>query len=331
MTSGIKNTRKEIEDVVKSLCYNLKDEFVEKTNRKVIIEDKDGYKFLTRLDHLIRNHDPDLTNPNNPFSIENIELWIQINEKPFALLPHQFYKNAYFKMSFKCLNIECEEEFSSDWTHIYNHNQGCPFCAGSKVGKRNNLEYKRPDLMKEWDYSKNKTSPDKITTGTNKKFWWICPSGHEYFASVSTRTKGSGCRKCSDKLHESKVSRELKRYFEKNTGAMSEYRLIRNPDTNNYLPYDIYISHGKNPKINGFYIEVHGDQHYRLCNWHRKQARKNKTTPEEEFEYQKYKDKIKKSFAIKNGIYIEIDLRKIKTTEEAIGYIERIIEKTLSK
>ena len=163
MTSGIKNTRKEIEDMVESLGYNLIDEFVEKTNRKVIIEDKDGYKFLTRLDHLIRNHDPDLTNPNNPFSIENIELWIRINEKPFSLLPHQFYKNAYFKMSFKCLNIGCEEEFSSDWTHIYNHNQGCPFCAGSKIGKRNNLEYKRPDLIKEWDYSKNKTSPDKIT------------------------------------------------------------------------------------------------------------------------------------------------------------------------
>ena len=36
---------------------------------------------------------------------------------------------------------------------------------------------------------------------------------------------------------------------------------------------------------------------------------------------------MKKKFAKKNGIYIEIDLRKVKTVEKAIEKIERRIEK----
>ena len=81
-------------------------------------------------------------------------------------------------------------------------------------------------------------------------------------------------------------------------------------------------SYGKNPEINGIYIEVHGEQHYKLNGWHQLKAKKNKSTPEEEFEYQKWKDKIKKNFCKKNGTYIEVNLMKIKTLEEAIEYIE---------
>ena len=54
---------------------------------------------------------------------------------------------------------------------------------------------------------------------------------------------------------------------------------------------------------------------------------KNKKRTEKVFKESKYRDRIKKKFAKKNGTYIEIDLRKIKTTEQAIGYVEDIISK----
>lgn len=55
------------------------------------------------------------------------------------------------------------------------------------------------------------------------------------------------------------------------------------------LPFDIYIP---NKRI---FIEVNGFQHYELNGWHFLMAEANGTTPEEEFKYQKYKDKNNRS------------------------------------
>ena len=107
-------------------------------------------------------------------------------------------------------------------------------------------------------------------------------------------------------------------------------KVLKNPKTGMWLPYDIYIPYGENPELNGFYTEVNGGQHYSLCGWHARNAKEKGISKEDEFRYKKDLDKLKKSFAKKNGTYIEIDLHKIKTTEEAIEYIENILEKTLS-
>ena len=43
-------------------------------------------------------------------------------------------------------------------------------------------------------------------------------------------------------------------------------------------------------------IEVHGIQHYEVTGWHITQAKKSGKTPEEEFEYQKWKDEFKMNY-----------------------------------
>ncbi|MBQ2730396.1 MAG: DegV family protein, partial [Clostridia bacterium] len=43
-------------------------------------------------------------------------------------------------------------------------------------------------------------TPDKITSGSNYKAWWICPDcGREWAAVVGSRSKGHGCPVCSKK------------------------------------------------------------------------------------------------------------------------------------
>lgn len=80
-------------------------------------------------------------------------------------------------------------------------NQGCPYCGGKRVLKGfNDLASKYPVLLEDWDYEKNAIKPDEITFGSAKKAYWKCHiCGHEWAASVNTRTSGEGCRICGNK------------------------------------------------------------------------------------------------------------------------------------
>ena len=90
-----------------------------------------------------------------------------------------------------------------------NKGVGCPNCAKgnrqntrikNKIKNGESLAKKYPYLLKEWNYDKNKISPNNITYGYGKKVWWICSKGHEWQATVNSRTyMGSGCPVCDDK------------------------------------------------------------------------------------------------------------------------------------
>lgn len=57
-----------------------------------------------------------------------------------------------------------------------------------------------PELLKQWDFSKNKNyNPDEITIGSGLKIWWICDKGHSYQSTVNNRIRGDGCPYCSNK------------------------------------------------------------------------------------------------------------------------------------
>lgn len=60
------------------------------------------------------------------------------------------------------------------------------------------------EIMKEWDWEKNnelELYPNKLSYGSNKKAWWICPKGHNYNATISKKTqdKPTNCPICSNK------------------------------------------------------------------------------------------------------------------------------------
>jgi hypothetical protein len=75
---------------------------------------------------------------------------------------------------------------------------GCPYCSGSKVHRDNCLRTKKPQLAKEWHPTKNSPlTPNDVTASTKKKVWWLCRKGHEWNASINSRSKGTGCPICS--------------------------------------------------------------------------------------------------------------------------------------
>ena len=70
-----------------------------------------------------------------------------------------------------------------------------------KKKKENNLAGLYPELVKEWDYVKNKgLSPDKYSFGSSQKVWWICSKGHSYSCAINLRSVGNaGCPYCANK------------------------------------------------------------------------------------------------------------------------------------
>ncbi len=55
-------------------------------------------------------------------------------------------------------------------------------------------------LISQWDYYKNNEiglDPSRITTGSGKKAWWICPNNHSWFARIDHRRNGAGCPYCA--------------------------------------------------------------------------------------------------------------------------------------
>ena len=78
---------------------------------------------------------------------------------------------------------------------------GCPVCSGNAVLiGLNDLKSLRPDLVLEWDYSKNKDKPEKVGVNSPKKVHWICKNGHSFQATVYQRTNFNyNCQYCQNK------------------------------------------------------------------------------------------------------------------------------------
>ena len=58
----------------------------------------------------------------------------------------------------------------------------------------NDFESKFPELAKEWSPKNEPLRPSMITAATHRKVIWRCKLGHEWTASVKSRTvNGTGC------------------------------------------------------------------------------------------------------------------------------------------
>lgn len=285
-------------------------------DRRVVVQDKLGYKYDIIFYNLIEGKIPKFIDIHNPFTLENIDLWLHLNRPDFYLCNDNVYEKSNKNLKFIHSIPACQDEFFMSWDSIY-YGQNCSICSGRQVGKRTSLAYLRSDLAAEW-HPDNKKRPEEYVCGSNENVYWICPNGHEYLARINHRTfMNSGCRRCSDEQKESVIATGLKMWCEVNLANYNkEYRIIKNPKTGNWLWYDIYI--GKRGSIHGCYIEIHGWQHYKL------NPKYHKT--QQDFKDSKYRDNIKRDFANENGHYIEVDLRKIKTVEEAVEYVKSILE-----
>jgi len=195
-----KKTIEEVREIVSNLELGI--ELVSKeyinNKQKLVFKDIEGYFYFTKLNNL--KSLPEKFQKTNPYTIQNINLWVKNNNKPFKLIENQIYNANDIDMKWQCLNIKCCEIFNSTWAKIH-FNKGCPYCAGKLVGLSNCLATLNPELASEWHPTLNgDLTPFDVTCGLPRDIWWQCKnnSKHEWKVSLNNRTsQNSGCPYCN--------------------------------------------------------------------------------------------------------------------------------------
>ena len=117
-------------------------------------------------------------------------------EKNGSLKPDMVTLGSNQKVWWKC-------EKGHEWEAVIcNRNSGtkCPVCTNVQTLKGyNDLATTNPELLAEWNYEKNKNiDPTTLKATSEKKVWWICSKGHEWYAKIDSRKQGTGCPVCAN-------------------------------------------------------------------------------------------------------------------------------------
>ena len=111
--------------------------------------------------------------------------------------------------------------YKADISARSSRNEGCPICWGIKRGgieeivlaRRENktLQQFRPELISFWNLKKNSSelNPGNLSIKDKTKYWWQCPSRHEYEQSPFKMVNGFTCPKCGS-LNAPETTRILK-------------------------------------------------------------------------------------------------------------------------
>jgi len=321
-----KYTYEEIKETIEKLGYELISKKYVNNRQKLILKDIEGYYYISTLDSLKRNVNPNKFGKSNPYTIQNIKLWCKLNNKSFELIS-DVYEETHKDLYWKCLKNNCREIFRSDWSHIHN-NRGCPFCTGYQVGLSNCLATLNPELAKEWHPTLNKNlTPYDVTLSGKDSYWWLCKknNNHEWQSTVYNRNNGSGCPQCNNYKGEKRCKEVfMSQYFIEI--IQEEYNKLLNKYNNTYfisqkkfkglvglggrlLSYDFYI-----PKYN-LLIEYQGEFHDGTA--------RNQT--KEQFKIQVEHDRRKKEYAERNGYnFLEIWYYEFDNIEEILN--EKLLE-----
>lgn len=135
----------------------------------------------------------------NDLATTNPEMLKYWDYEKNTISPQQLTAGSETKVHWKC--PLCGYEWIYECWNQKRHNT-CSVCAGTIIWSGyNDLETRFPELMKEWDYEKNKGIDPSITApSSQKKVWWICDKcRNEWQALILNRTRGHGCPQCARK------------------------------------------------------------------------------------------------------------------------------------
>lgn len=172
------------------------------------------------------------------FGMKYPDLLIDWDYNNNKVSPFEIYPNANMIVNWKCHIC-----YNSWPAYVYSRTKSkgskCPYCSGRfAITGVNDLATEHPELMKEWDYSKNTLDPTKEKSGSSKNAYWLCSTcGYSWKTKINVRTRGCGCKKCAQiKVKESSKKQiiciETKQVFKSVSEASMLLNISRNSISN---------------------------------------------------------------------------------------------------
>lgn len=123
----MKYTQKQVENIFYENGLILND--IYKNNHdNLFCTDFNGYKYNTRLMTLLKGGRPQAIHANNPYVLDNIDLYIKLNNISSKRISNQ-YINSKTDMTWQC---ECGQLFNTTWNEFQTGKHYCNFCAKSR-------------------------------------------------------------------------------------------------------------------------------------------------------------------------------------------------------
>lgn len=173
---------------------------------------------ITLYDYCMKNNRPELIPQWHP-------------TKNGRLTPKDVFSVSTRKLWWKC-------EKGHEWTaqiDIRVAGANCPICAGRRVvAGENDLATTHPEIAAMWHPTKNGSDTPQMANASNRrKVWWRCSVGHEWQASICSRTaEGGDCPVCGGKTVISGTNDLMSMYPE----LAAEWHPVRN---GGLLPKDV--------------------------------------------------------------------------------------------
>lgn len=127
---------------------------------------------------------------SNSLAAVHPELIAEWSEKNLPLTPDSITFGSNKKVWWKGA---CGHEWETS-VKARSNGEKCPICSGARVvAGINDLSTLKPELASEWS-EENEIKPTEVSIGSHKKVIWKCKLGHEWIATVKSRTiNRTGC------------------------------------------------------------------------------------------------------------------------------------------
>lgn len=129
---------------------------------------------------------------------EIAKFWSGKNDKA----PHEVVAKSGKKYLWVCA---AGHEWESSPHNLVKKKFSCPLCAHDglsdayrKASEAYNLTTEFPELASQWG-EQNQRPPTYYMPKSNDKVWWRCAKGHEWKATIDSRSRGNGCPYCACK------------------------------------------------------------------------------------------------------------------------------------
>lgn len=304
-----KFSNQEVCDYLKSLGYNLDSEYFS-LRSNISFSDYEGYKYFSTLDvfktSVRGGFKPFRFYKHNPHTIENITLWLKIENKPISIYPENEYIEAReANLVFQCK--KCFRDFSACWNSI-KYGQACPDCGVIRGG----MKRRTPIEKVQYIFDNCDVSPIDISQfqGYESYMDVVCDKcGHPWNSRFGNICSGNACPKCRSSKGEKEVSKALDKYNLSYIPQMKFDGCVYKDK----LKFDFFI-----PSKN-LVIEFQGAQHYHPVDFSHSG---DDVQSQKDFEILKIKDKIKKSYCKKNNInLLAISYKKFNEIDLIISKI----------